>query len=386
MFNRKMLLFVSAFSFWALGARADVACVKQDCATLGYTKTLAQCSGADNIIKCPFDTSKVACNTPVTISSPIFDILYNWASGYCSDPIERSLSANIRCVIDNYYHQSDLCSALGNLGLNMDVNACNDANDADPSLVDTMQDLVNAVETVLITKVDPCAGATEYDPEWQTCSNVCNTSDNTSGKHYCSDTPQAISCSTAIADAGGIELNSSTSLVSGKKYYLTNNVTISSIYYNPGTFIFSEAATLKPCAKTSSVNSNPTLTISHLSIPEGGAGPANFEGIFYVKTIINNLSYMNYDTVASLYFMKGGSIGQAAVAAYGYTSLDIHAPVGQTVTAKLICDTGSSSGYNTCKVSFNGDTATYFNYCNTDNNVTVDCVDGNCTKVSCSSI
>lgn len=380
MFNRKMLLFVSAFSFWALGARADVACVKQDCVTLGYTKTLAQCSGADNIIKCPFDTSKVACNTPVTISTPIFDILYNWVFNVCD--IERSLSANIRCVIDGY-DQDNLCDDLGNLNLNLNVDDCKNTYEADPVLIDTMQDLVNAVETVLITKVDPCANATEYDPNLQTCSNICTPADNTSGKHYCSGTPQTISCSTAIANAGGIELNSSTSLVPGKKYYLTNNVTISSISGKHGTFYFSKANALPPCANTYSVNANPTLTINDLIIPEGGNGSTVFNGFFRVKTVINNLGYMNSNSPASLTFFEDGTIKQAELTSDGYTSLSIDVPtMGKTIKVKFLCT--YDSGY-TCNAQFRGDTETYLEYCNMDYDINLSC-DGNCTKVSCSSL
>lgn len=377
MFNRKILLLASAFSFWALGAQADTTCVKQDCAALGYTKTLAQCSGADNIIKCPFDTSKVACNK--IIRSPIFDILYNYVFNVCD--IEYGLDADISCLTDGY-DQEMLCADLTGLDLNMDISNCLNSSDADPASISTMQDLLNAVENILIAKVDPCAGAVEYDPEWQTCSNTCDIS----GQHLCFDTPQTISCATAIANAGGIELNSYTSVNAGYKYYLTDNVTISSIYYKNGTFMFYRAAALKPCAHMSSINLNPTLTIDNLSVPEGGENETTFNGQFYVKTIINRLGYMNNKEVASLSFLKGGSIGRAEVPASGYASLLIYAPVDQTVTAKLMCDADSTSDYNTCKVSFEGDTATYFNYCNMDSLVTVDCVYGSCTQVSCSSI
>ena len=379
MFNRKILLFVSAFSFWALGARADVACVKQDCATLGYTKTLAQCSGADNIIKCPFDTSKVACNTPVTISTPIFDILYNWVFNVCD--IERSLSADISCLTDGY-DQEMLCADLTGLDLNMDPSSCLNSSEADPASISTMQDLLDAVENILIAKVDPCAGATEYDPNLQTCSNTCTPADPTSGKHYCSSTPQTISCSTAIANAGGIELNSSTSLVSGKEYYLTNNVTISSISGKRGTFYFSKANALPPCANTYSVNANPTLTINDLIIPEGGNGSTVFNGFFRVKTVINNLGYMNSDSPASLTFFEDGTIKQAELTSDGYTSLSIDVPtMGKTIKVKFLCT--YDSGY-TCNAQFMGDTETYLEYCNMDYDINLSC-DGNCTKVSCSS-
>lgn len=37
-------------------------CVPNDCEAMGYTKTAASCAGVD-FIKCPFDTSKVFCQT-----------------------------------------------------------------------------------------------------------------------------------------------------------------------------------------------------------------------------------------------------------------------------------------------------------------------------------
>ncbi len=378
MFNRKILLLASAFSFWALGAQADTTCVKQDCAALGYTKTLAQCSGADNIIKCPFDTSKVACNEP--ISSPIFDILYRWVSNVCV--IEPNLNADISCLTDGY-DQEMLCADLAGLDLNMDISNCLNSSDADPILIDTMQDLLNVVENILIAKVDPCAGATEYDPDLQTCSNICNTADNTSGKHYCLSTPQTISCATAIANAGGIELESTTSLVAGNDYYLTDNVNISRIYNVRGYINFYNAYTLPPCANTGRAVEHPTLIIDQLSIPETGAGDTAFGAEFNIETEIDKLVYMNTGSPASLVFYENGKILNAEIPNDDkYTSLTIDAPVvGKTVKAKFNCNYDTSG---TCKVQFYGETESYLEYCNMDADVELFC-SGNCTEVSCSS-
>ena len=38
-------------------------CISSDCAAMGYTKTVSQCSGYE-MIRCPFDTSKVFCQEP----------------------------------------------------------------------------------------------------------------------------------------------------------------------------------------------------------------------------------------------------------------------------------------------------------------------------------
>lgn len=38
-------------------------CISSDCAAMGYTKTVSQCSGYE-MIRCPFDTNKVFCQEP----------------------------------------------------------------------------------------------------------------------------------------------------------------------------------------------------------------------------------------------------------------------------------------------------------------------------------
>ena len=40
------------------------------CSTLGFKKTASECSGANVVLKCPFDTSKYACYSPSTIYEP----------------------------------------------------------------------------------------------------------------------------------------------------------------------------------------------------------------------------------------------------------------------------------------------------------------------------
>ena len=47
-----------------------------DCAALGYTKTTSECSGANLVLKCPFDDSKVACSA-VTYEPKVGYILYS---------------------------------------------------------------------------------------------------------------------------------------------------------------------------------------------------------------------------------------------------------------------------------------------------------------------
>lgn len=60
-FNLKLSLnlLAAGFSLSYLAASAQAACVSNDCSALGYNKSESACSG--DIIRCPFDTSKVFC-------------------------------------------------------------------------------------------------------------------------------------------------------------------------------------------------------------------------------------------------------------------------------------------------------------------------------------
>lgn len=369
MFNRKMLLFVSAFSFWALGARADVACVKQDCATLGYTKTLAQCSGADNIIKCPFDTSKVACNTPVTISTPIFDILYNWASGnYCLDPIERSLDGDVgQCFTNHMSTKDELCSKWAGLGLGLDRYNCMMSADVDIASINTMQDLVSAVESVLL---NPCAGATEYDPEWQTCSNICKNSASASNKHFCFSTPEAISCLTAIREAGGIALESNTVISSGNTYFVLGGSNLGELN-GIDSVTFAPATQLAACAHDPSImNRDNTLIVEDLFI-DGSKSEISF----YVPVVINNLAYITYPSIpVTLNFYAYSEIKNAEV--IGHSHLQINAMDSVKVRANF-----SSCTAGPCYVDFRGIAGSanaMLEYCTSS--ASVDCHDQTCTE------
>lgn len=54
-----LALLTSVFSVMSFSSSLQAACVTGDCAAMGYTKTESACSG--DIIRCPFDTSKVFC-------------------------------------------------------------------------------------------------------------------------------------------------------------------------------------------------------------------------------------------------------------------------------------------------------------------------------------
>ncbi len=73
-FNLKLSLnlLAAGFSLTYLAAPAQAACVSGDCSALGYNKSESACSG--DIIRCPFDTSKVFCKEN---KIEIGDILYS---------------------------------------------------------------------------------------------------------------------------------------------------------------------------------------------------------------------------------------------------------------------------------------------------------------------
>ena len=86
-----MLSLLTAFSFNK--AQAQTCVQPPSCEDLGYTKTKADCTNADMVLKCPTDTSKVTCQiNPVPCN--IGDVLYG--DGYCYK--EGKAPANINPI------------------------------------------------------------------------------------------------------------------------------------------------------------------------------------------------------------------------------------------------------------------------------------------------
>ena len=61
-------LLAAGFSLLA-GSAAAQTCVANNCAALGFTKSAGNCEG--DIIRCPFDTSKVFCKEKIACSLPV---------------------------------------------------------------------------------------------------------------------------------------------------------------------------------------------------------------------------------------------------------------------------------------------------------------------------
>lgn len=79
-FNYKLSLnlLAAGFSLAYFTAFAQAACVSNDCSALGYNKSESACSG--DIIRCPFDTSKVFCKEKeidVTVPCTTIGAIFN---------------------------------------------------------------------------------------------------------------------------------------------------------------------------------------------------------------------------------------------------------------------------------------------------------------------
>ena len=78
-------LLAAGFSLLA-GTAAAQTCVANNCAALGFTKSASNCEG--DIIRCPFDTSKVFCKEKKVYAPKPGDILYS--DGTISDSVIAS--------------------------------------------------------------------------------------------------------------------------------------------------------------------------------------------------------------------------------------------------------------------------------------------------------
>lgn len=266
MFNHKTLLLTSVFSLLALGAKADTTCVKQDCASLGYTKTLAQCAGSDNIIKCPFDSSKMACNAQVDL--PVVDLVGSKlaamvtpppppeGSGIAPEPSvapPTMLSTNLNefCKGNWSRYVSKFCASID--GRNNIT--CTTDDHSELKKKKTLQDLVAWAEAKLM--YDPCEGFVEFDEYTEICTSYCKT-DNTKCM-----AKRDMTCDEAIRAKGGTVLTNSTVVQTGGKYYLKNNVTLGTA---EGGANFLLAADIPACANDSTVSKDPKLTINQMTI------------------------------------------------------------------------------------------------------------------------
>ncbi len=330
MFSRKTLFFVTAISLLAFSAKADTpACVSVDCAALGYTKTAAQCSGADTILKCPFDANKVAC--PLIVKTPILSIAQNLLLSVCHTEPIYTLGTDISsCTIANS-SENQFCSYLNGLGgLKITSATCQAYLADNPSAYSSMkttQDLVSIIENILLYV--PCANSVSLD-EFDICTRYC-AYDNTK----CMEKATMV-CNRAIEKKGGIPLSSVPSNTAifgeGKKFYLMNDITITKPITKLNS-IFISAAELYPCA--SEVPASPMLQIT---------GPVYnmVSSSFYVRAKLKGVNITGetgYITtsedlqIGSIYFTSPTSSSE----------LTIDATTGEEITVKigLFCEINS---------------------------------------------
>ena len=275
MFSRKTLFFATALSLLATGAKADTpACVSVDCAALGYTQTASQCSGADTILKCPFDTSLVAC--PTTVSTPILSIAQKFLLSLCHTEPLYTLGTSISSCAVAHFGTGPFCSYISYDGspyiseiksLKIEKNTCTNYFSDNPSAYSSMkttQDFVSLLENILL--YDPCAHEVTVN-EYETCTQYC-ASDNTK-----CIAKRSMTCDEAITiAAAGTKLtaqSASSGALDDPLYFLTENVLIS--YLDSLDQEFREASSLPPCANDSSVLQHPKLVIQLVGYLTGGS-------------------------------------------------------------------------------------------------------------------
>jgi len=106
--SKKILAMLWGFSLTMYSGTAWAACIPGDCTSLGYTKSEASCEG--DIIRCPFDTSKVFCREKEVYVMQAGDILYSNKTtshyydsdtktpiGVVVDP-DRRLAMTLKCI------------------------------------------------------------------------------------------------------------------------------------------------------------------------------------------------------------------------------------------------------------------------------------------------
>lgn len=335
MFSRKTLFFATALSLLAAGAKADTtSCVSVDCAALGYTQTASQCSGADTILKCPFDLSKVACNTN---NLSLNDFILAKVQQYLPTPCGGNSSDYTSAVdISGCVPQgARLCGILSSdaifSGLNIAILSCMSKG----VTVSTVQDLVDLIISVLNTKTS------------NTCSNVVEVGDYETCTQYCaSDSTKCIAkrsmtCDEAIASKGTLLLSTPTDLSvfnGNTTFYLKYNVTISSDIDSIGSSGFYAADNLTPCKNN--VTPRPKLKFS-------GNIKKSTDAYFAVDTTINQLTVKQNTRITT---NKVLDIRQVYFISPSYT-LNVGGDLSSTINLGLNCFNGAYG--NTCKTYIN---------------------------------
>lgn len=343
MFSRKTLLFATALSLLTSGAKADTpSCVSVDCAALGYTQTAAQCSGADTILKCPFDTSLVAC--PTTVSTPILSIAQKFLLSLCHTEPLYTLGTSISSCAVAHFGTGPFCSYISYDGspyiseiksLKIEKNTCANYFSDNPSAYSSMkttQDFVSLLENILL--YDPCTNEVTVNA-YEICTKYCPTDET-----KCI-AKRSMTCDEAIASKGTLLLTTPTDLSvfnGNTTFYLKYNVTISSDIDSIGSSGFYAADSLTPCKNN--VPPRPKLKFS-------GNIKKSTDAYFAVDTTINQLTVKQNTRITT---NKVLDIRQVYFTSPSYT-LSVGGDLSSTINLGLNCFNGAYG--NTCKTYIN---------------------------------
>lgn len=262
MFDYKYLLTFCLSLIAVVPAYADTpSCVSTNCATLGYTKTAAACSGAETI-KCPFDTSKVICLPKASqINTPVLRYIeeaFSYTLGYSPDSL--TLDTKLDDIADGDWlssgYPSSLCyemdGAYGRL----------ECDETTFELFVTVGDIVTWVEEQLMqtSSTDPCAGYVTVNSSTEICTSYCS-----SDSSKCM-VKRAMTCDEAITKMGGTKLSLGVyKTMANTTYYLTGDISFGSSVTSLNQVIFREASELPACANDSSVTKHPKLSFTSIS-------------------------------------------------------------------------------------------------------------------------
>ena len=235
-YSKIPLYLLSAGLTFAAAAPVLAACVSNDCSALGYTKSESACSG--DIIRCPFDTSKVFCKEGCNVAN-------------CKECEEGSSTSCKTCedgysMVFGFNGNPNLCVKLQpieptpcnvpnckvcELGSSTSCNTCEDG-------YMELVDLINGGPTTCVKQLNPIK-----PPSGSTCNGVSLTCGN--NKYCCPTNTGITSCSQInsgqtykcyienINNAGMCSLDEKPVTCNGVSYCCSGSMSANSYCNNP---------------------------------------------------------------------------------------------------------------------------------------------------------
>lgn len=257
MFNCKKFLFFCLISLLSskLALATPTSCQSTDCEALGYTKSASACTNGV-LLRCPFDTNKVICQS--FLATPVFKF------------VQGILASSTPTNVDNITYSTslnDLCNGswvgscsnnfcykiYGQHGLECDVPAFRSFSTVGDAVVWVEENLLEEPE-----EEEPCAGWVTVDSELEKCTSYC--AEDTSKCMI----KQNLTCAEAASRAGGTLLLSPKSILADAIYYISKDLSFTSTT-RISNVTFYEASSLRACARDPSVTQSPKLKFSSLS-------------------------------------------------------------------------------------------------------------------------